>query len=299
MRKENFRISEDLRVALHAFAEEHGLPLSSAIRLLLARSLGQDVERAYVEEKIVALRGLLNETIERMLARWRDELEETLQSVITRREDAAAARPAPPSEGELAQVRETLRRQPQAVRPAPTPAPVELDIEPDVEEAELEFVEPEPQVPADEEDAELEPEPDEDDEDEAEDEEGSTPPPVPPPPPPATAEPSAPRKIHQGRPPEAKRIERWWKLEDAFWKEYGRNLGASDSETAYDLASIEAEVMAHDRGWTWLDENGVERIDWAPPSPGSEAWGARLVLWRSGRKETLPVKLSGRKVVRR
>ena len=69
MKKENFKLDEEMIERIDAFAKKNNLTKSSAIRLLLARALGDDVESAYVSEIVLRIQNVVRGNVGKMLAR--------------------------------------------------------------------------------------------------------------------------------------------------------------------------------------------------------------------------------------
>lgn len=329
MRKENFRLTASQRALLLDFASKHSLSMSGAIRLLLARALDENLETAYLDEKIFAMRALLHESTERLVAAWREDFLDLVAKTSDLQKERA--RPAAPSRGEVddaaAERLRFLERKDKTPR-APE-APEELEEEEEIEEP-VEFEPPAPIEPEEEESEEPEEPEEEEPEEPEEEEEPEAPPalefepeqelefvepaeqPAAPEQPTAPEEPEEPeeeevapkrRQKKPGKPPQERRVGWWLKAEDYFWKSYADALSmGQEPEDARELAIADTEAMLGERGWSWIrPEDGVEVTDWTPPETiGAPGWTSRNLAWRKarGKGEELPqgIVLRGRRL---
>lgn len=128
MKKENFKLDDDMIARIEQFAQANNLTKSSAIRLLLARALGAEIEDAYISEVVNKIQTVVRGNVGKMLARWEKELVSMLSSTLetSASEVAAEIPPATDLERELVRAR-TPGQRPGAAKPiAPAPAPVEV-----------------------------------------------------------------------------------------------------------------------------------------------------------------------------
>lgn len=128
MKKENFKLDDDMIARIEQFAQANNLTKSSAIRLLLARALGAEIEDAYISEVVNKIQTVVRGNVGKMLARWEKELVSMLSSTLetSASEVAAEIPPATDLERELVRAR-TPGQRPGAAKPiAPAPTPVEV-----------------------------------------------------------------------------------------------------------------------------------------------------------------------------
>lgn len=150
MKKENFKIDDAMLERIEQFAAANKLTKSSAIRLLLARALGDDVELAYIQELVTRIQNVVRGNVGQLLSRWENELVTMLTKTLEiSREEVTAQMPPEVAEYER---QETGARTPggrgprapaparQGVVAAPRPAPETP------ETGTVEFIEPEPEA---------------------------------------------------------------------------------------------------------------------------------------------------------
>lgn len=82
MKKENFKLDEEMIERIEVFAKANNLTKSSAIRLLLARALGAELEDAYIHEVVNKLQTVVRANVGQMLARWEKELVTMLSATL-------------------------------------------------------------------------------------------------------------------------------------------------------------------------------------------------------------------------
>lgn len=116
MKKENFKLDDEMIARIAAFAEANKLTKSSAIRLLLARALGDELENAYIAEVVLRVQTLVRGNVGKLLSRWEKELVEMLSRTLeTTSEEISAQMPPEVTDTEKLAVR---ARSPQARQPA-------------------------------------------------------------------------------------------------------------------------------------------------------------------------------------
>jgi len=123
MKKENFKLDDDTIARIEAFAKANNLTKSSAIRLLLARALGQEIEDAYIAEVVNKLQTIVRGNVGKMLARWEKELVTLLSSTleVSAEEVVAEIPPVTDIEREIVRARSPGQKPGAAapLRPAP------------------------------------------------------------------------------------------------------------------------------------------------------------------------------------
>lgn len=155
MKKENFKLDDEMIARIEAFAKANNLTKSSAIRLLLARALGAEIEDAYIQEIVNKIQTVVRGNVGKMLARWEKELVTMLSASleVSAREVAAEVPLVTEIEREIVRARSPGQRPGAAAPLAPaTPAAEEPEEEFVAEGPELEpAVEAEPIEEAEEE----------------------------------------------------------------------------------------------------------------------------------------------------
>lgn len=141
MKKENFKLDDDMIRRIEAFAETNKLTKSSAIRLLLARALGDDIETAYIGEVVLRVQNVVRGNVGKLLAKWEKELVTMLSSTLeTSRDEVEAQMPPEVTDFERQAVRARAPGQkpggpapamPGRLEPLPQAEPILVPIEED------------------------------------------------------------------------------------------------------------------------------------------------------------------------
>lgn len=247
MKKENFKLDEEMIGRIEAFAAKNNLTKSSAIRLLLARALGDDVENAYVSEIVLRIQNVVRGNVGKMLARWEKELVTMLsQTLELSREELEAQMPPDVTEYE----REAVRaRSPQPAKPAPAPVvPTPEGYVPAAPAAKPPRApRPAPEAP---ETGTVEFIEEDEGENEAEEPVGT----------PETGDDA--------------RLALLDELEDLFWENYRSVLSEKDEETGEPVSPGVAAQGALDDLRRFRRED-IEKVGWQAPVPGTEDFEAR------------------------
>lgn len=113
MKKENFKLDDDMIARIEQFAQANNLTKSSAIRLLLARALGAEIEDAYISEVVNKIQTVVRGNVGKMLARWQNELVSMLSATLETSAEEITAEIPPVTDVE----REIVRARSPGARP--------------------------------------------------------------------------------------------------------------------------------------------------------------------------------------